>query len=525
MKITKKLILSVLIPLFVFPVFPMELIFKALPTYNISLEENFDNSFGATAGFDLNLFTVRSRDNIFLSLEGTASQIKASGIDSLWLFDGSFGLGYELRFLDRFSVSAEGNIGLWSVSEDEEQNFPAASGLSYGGRGYFNFYVLPEFSLSAFGGLKSYANSDSSFNKNIELGVALKYNFSRGLFGHTEIHTDEKETSSIFPVFFSYYADHSFGKVTFTNREPTDLTDVEVQVFIEEFMTKPNTAVKFERIKRGETFSADLLAFLDETILTNLTPKKTSASVILKYKSLGKTKTYTESLELSAFGRNNMNWADDKRAAAFVSGKDASAALFARLVQATVRDELSPSKNTNIQYAAALFGSLKAYGMNYVIDPSSAFTDNIGSDSVDFLQFPYQTILYHGGDCDDLSILNCALFEAIGIETAFITVPGHIYIAFDSGVSVKNASSISDGMYIVQDDKVWIPLEITLCQDTFALERQTGFREWKKYPNERALIPLKEAWAEYKPVSIPDSEVKIELPRKEVILREFKSAF
>jgi len=71
MKITKKLILSVLIPLFVFQAFPMELIFKALPTYNISLEENFDNSFGATAGFDLNLFTVRSRDNIFISLEGT----------------------------------------------------------------------------------------------------------------------------------------------------------------------------------------------------------------------------------------------------------------------------------------------------------------------------------------------------------------------------------------------------------------------------------------------------------------------
>ncbi len=39
-----------------------------------------------------------------------------------------------------------------------------------------------------------------------------------------------------------------------------------------------------------------------------------------------------------------------------------------------------------------------------------------------------------GGDCDDLSILVCSLFEAVAIDTAFITVPGHIFMAFDSGL-------------------------------------------------------------------------------------------
>ncbi len=523
MKIIKKLILSAAVSLFCLPAFSFEIAFRAMPSYNLSWEENYDNTFGITGALDLIAATFRGRDNLYFTLQGNISTISASGIEDLHFFDGAFGAGYEVRFTDRFSVSAEGHAGVWTFSGDDQQGFDAASGYSFGGRAFVNCYVLPEFSAGLFAGVKYFSNSDSRFMANNEIGVSLKYNFSRGLFGYSELAVTEKETTNIFPVFFSYYNEHGFGTVTFVNNEPTDLTDVEVQVYLEEFMTKPNVAARFDRVARGQSFTADLKAFLDETILTNLTPKPAAAKVIVEYKSLGRTKVYTEPLEMNALGRNNMNWADDRRAAAFASGKDASAALFARQVQAAVRSEIS-SKTPNIQYAAALFGALKAYGINYVVDPSSAFTDNIGSDSVDFLQFPYQTILYHGGDCDDLTILNCSLFESLGIDTAFITVPGHIFMAFDSGVSPANASSIADGMYIVQDGKVWIPLEITLCQDTFFLERQTGFREWKKYAKERALIPLSEAWKEYQPISIPDSEVKIELPSRSVILKEFKKA-
>jgi transglutaminase-like putative cysteine protease len=36
--------------------------------------------------------------------------------------------------------------------------------------------------------------------------------------------------------------------------------------------------------------------------------------------------------------------------------------------------------------------------------------------------------MYRAGDCDDLSILYCSLLEAIGIRTAFVTIPGHIFM-------------------------------------------------------------------------------------------------
>jgi transglutaminase-like putative cysteine protease len=44
----------------------------------------------------------------------------------------------------------------------------------------------------------------------------------------------------------------------------------------------------------------------------------------------------------------------------------------------------------------------------------------------DSLNYPYQTLFYRGGDCDDLSILFCSLMESLGVASAFITVPGHI---------------------------------------------------------------------------------------------------
>jgi hypothetical protein len=172
-----------------------------------------------------------------------------------------------------------------------------------------------------------------------------------------------------------------------------------------------------------------------------------------------------------------------------------------------------------------MFGALKAFGINYVVDPSSAFTDNVGTTAVDFLQFPYQTLVYHGGDCDDLTILNCSLLEALGIETAFITVPGHIYMAFDSGLTLEEGrAKTSKGYYIEAEGKIWVPFEVTLSQDTFGLAWTYGAREWKKAGDQAALIPLKEAWSSYLPISVPGADSPIEIPSRDQIIKIFKEA-
>jgi len=66
-----------------------------------------------------------------------------------------------------------------------------------------------------------------------------------------------------------------------------------------------------------------------------------------------------------------------------------------------------------------------------VVDPKTPYVEYVKNKHViDFLQFQRQTLEYKAGDCDDLSILYAALLESVSVDTAFITVPDHIYIAF-----------------------------------------------------------------------------------------------
>lgn len=496
--------------------------FKAQGGTYIPLGSEMDSSLEAEIGFEYSPITVRKQDSVIFSADVGYGILKAKGIKDFNFTTGSLGVGYEFTPVDRFSVSLIGFAGLWSVPESKDNNFSSASGVLYGFKlnGYFN--ASPSISVGGYVGYKKFNYSPEPFLSAMNAGIVLRYNFSRGIMGTSRIEPQYYAFDPVFPVFFSQYNDIPFGKVIFKNTEKNRITDVDISVFIEKFMATPHEAAHYDTVEIGQNFEADITAFLNEGILNQILPSPSSAKIIVSYSSLGSRMEFVQNVELQTLGRNNMSWDEDERAAAFVSGKDAAANKFANIVRILLRDRVDfTGRNRNEQYAKAMFAALKAYGLNYVVDPASAFTDNSGSSSIDFLQFPYQTILYHGGDCDDLTILNCSLLEALGIETAFITVPGHIYMAYDSGYAVSEANKVADGMYIIQNEKVWIPVEITLCQDSYALSKSTGFREWKKYPNDARLIPMKEAWKMYKPVSIPESDVDFEIPSKEKILRYF----
>lgn len=538
-----KKIVSVLLSVFMIAsAFAADVELRLMPRVEPSFSKPLKLGFGGAGSIDIVPVFLRGRDSIFISLQGSLSSVSVDGdgvaYDNFNFYSGGIAAGYTFRFMDRLSIAPEVNFGGWSLPEYTDQyikeqkrknpDFTEAnagdSGLYYGAAISANYYLLPELSVFANVGFQSYF-SKKPVNNFLSVGVGLKYNFTKGLSATPAIQTANFQADALFPVFYSRYNENSFGSVTFTNAEPNDISDVEIQVMVEQYMSNPKTVQTFDYIACGEEFSADLTAFLNENILESVLGRKVDTTIIVNYKSLGKKMTYKESVELQALSRNSMSWEDDRRAAAFVSGKDAAALQFARQVASIIKKDLRSDLPVNYQYAAAIFGALKSYGINYVIDPASAFTDNVGSAAVDFLQFPYQTLLYHGGDCDDLTILNCSLLEALGVRTAFITVPGHIYMAFEAGCTADVADAqIGKGRYILKNGEVWVPVEITVSQDTFRLALSIGLREWKKYESEAALIPLQYAWLEYKPVSIPESDISLQMPSREVILKGFKDA-
>ena len=523
----KKSVLIILTVLFSVRLFAVDLSLKLLPGYELSTEKLFNNygGFSVGIGTDISPVTLRGRDKLYITAQFASTNFPTNGLGLQPLIDGGFGVGYTIRILDRFAITPEFYSGIWNYTGSESMDTSSVSGIVFAGKVYADYYVSPAFSVSLFGGYKSFYTRPKPFLNDIQIGIGLKYNLSRGLFAKNTIIVEDSSVESLFPVFYAHYTDNSFGTITFVNNEENDITDVTVSLLLESYMSNAFEVTTIPSVQRGDTFDVQLLAFLNENILGLLQPKSDSFDIIVEYSSLGKRQSVTHSLPVTVLSRNSMTWEDDRRAAAFVSGKDATAQRFARLVKSVVKKELRSDVPANIQYAAALFGALKAFGINYVVDPSSAFTDNVGTAAVDFLQFPYQTLTYHGGDCDDLTILNCSLLEAIGIDTAFITVPGHIYMAFDSGLSLEEGrKKLDKGYYIEAYDKIWVPLEITLSQDTFGLAWAYGAREWKKAGAEALLLPLSDAWSVYLPISVPGSDTSIDVPSSEDIIKYFKEA-
>ena len=496
------------------------------PAYDYPLK-NFLNKaggFSVNVGFDIAPITLRERDKIFFTGEFTYMGVPVKGFPLQTTYDGEIGFGYTYRISDRFSAFGQAFGGAWFYNPSNAFKVEDVSGLLFGARLGADYYLSPSFTATAFAGYKCYYTKPEPLFNDIQFGIGIKYSLSRLIGGSKSIVMEENEVEPLFPVFFTHYSEYPFGALSFTNKEENDIYDLEVSVYIDSYMTTPYVVYTNPHLERGEGFDVDVRSMLNENILDLLQPKASEMDVTVTYYSLGAKVTSNFVLPITALSRNSMTWDDDRRAAAFVSGKDATAQRFARQVKAAVRHNLRSDIPQNIQYAAAIFGALKSFGINYVVDPSSAFTDNVGTAAVDFLQFPYQTLLYHGGDCDDLTILNCSLLEALGIETAFITVPGHIFMAFDSGIPVEKAASVRKNYYIEAEGKIWVPVEITLSQDTFSLAWSYGAREWRKAGKDAAIYPLKDAWEIYKPISVPGSDVVVDIPDADTLIRYFKEA-
>jgi tetratricopeptide (TPR) repeat protein len=146
---------------------------------------------------------------------------------------------------------------------------------------------------------------------------------------------------------------------------------------------------------------------------------------------------------------------------------------------------------------------------------------------VDFLQFPRETFQYHAGDCSDLSILYAALFQAVGIDAAFITVPGHIYIAVDTCMTPEQAPKelIPQSQFIAYNNKAWIPIEVTAIHDGFMKAWQLGAKEWmeNKSTGQAGFYPIQEAWSVYQPVGLPGADTTVSVPQSDAILRAYLS--
>ncbi len=497
-----------------------EFLVSVFPQFTKPFGEAHSMQYGMGAGLKA---TYRPWKFLNLFAQGEYLSMALPGVSPVTVLDADVGTGYHVDVSDRISLDFNINVGAYSAKSGK-----SVTGLSAGGSLVFSYKINPSIYIDVNASGKHYAANPSPLMMvNAGIGPGITFNVTEIFNNKTNIGIEVNELAPVFPVLYSWYENNSFGSVNITNNEDSSISDVTISFFQPQYMAHAKECATFKKIKRGETVNVDLLAFFNEQMLELTEKTDTSSYIIVNYSRLGKKLSQSFAMDVPVYGRNNMSWDDDRRAAVFVSSKDTAAMQFAKYTASIVRDNMRTDMPVNIQYAIGIFQALNQFGLNYVVDPSSAFEDNVGTSSIDFLQFPYQTLMYRGGDCDDLSILVCSLFEAVGIDTAFITVPGHIFMAFDSGITPEQAKLLyrNSSEYIVVDDQVWIPLEITLSDEGFYRACRYGAREWNNAEAQgaAALYKMHDSWEIYQPISVPGATAYFNIPESENILLAFQT--
>ena len=331
------------------------------------------------------------------------------------------------------------------------------------------------------------------------------------------------DLNDIYPVFYKFYDDHPIGTAILHNYEKSTVQDVKVSVFVKEFMTDPKQIDGPAKMAPGADATVDLYGLFTKDVLSNTESTKASARLTVQYTVNGNPVQYESVQTLQVLRRNSLTWDDDRKAAAFVSANDPTAVKLAKNVQSMVQPQMNPSIDPVLQLAMAVHDALTLYGLTYSNDPVA--TLNSDNKTVDYIQFPSQTLDYKGGKCSDFSVLYASMLEAIGVETAFITIPGHIYMAVALQMSPDTARKTfqnSDDL-IYQNNKVWLPVEITLREGGFLKAWELAAKEWRENQakNQAKFYPIHDAWNTYQPVGYSSGELNIKIPDQDKVVQSF----
>jgi tetratricopeptide (TPR) repeat protein len=441
----------------------------------------------------------------------------------LSMIDAGVALGARFWVLPWLTLRAQAGAGYY------ESLLPFSGGLESGGGFSAEFALLPE--AVVFDTLRVSLGPAYVLNTGLHGGLRVQAgaSFSLGSPGRKgargEVAMLVPEFEPVFPVYRKRYEQLALGKAELRNTGSAPVTDVAVRFFVKQFMDAPLQVSAASRLSPGQAIPIEFKALFNDRILEYTEATLVTAEVLTEYTRGGRRFTANSAVSLRVENRNAMHWTDDRSAAAFVTVRDPAVLAFARAAAGAVP---AGALDRNLATALALHEALDLFGIRYLVDPKTPYIEySKNPEAVDFLLFPRQTLDYKSGDCDDLSILYAAALEGLGIETAFITVPGHIYLAFALAAPAEEARRLfpaSAGDLLIRDGRAWAPLEVTLRSEGFIAAWALGARQWREAEakGNAAFIDLREAWKLYEPVQLPGAAVGPASPPPQALAERYK---
>jgi tetratricopeptide (TPR) repeat protein len=248
--------------------------------------------------------------------------------------------------------------------------------------------------------------------------------------------------------------------------------------------------------------------------------------IIYEYKK--SEHTTRTGVDFALYGENYLTWDDPAKAAAFVTSSHPLVDKFVEAARSVRYDTTKARWFTRHHLAEALllYHALQSYNIDYRPDPVTPFP-SLGDFQLD--QVAYPTIFLSRkkrfGDCDDLTVLYCSLLQNAGLPSAFISVPGHIFMMFNTGIAEADSLRLAlpPSLFVKRNGTLWIPVETTMIpKSTFTEAWAQAAGKYAEAKKDRSLefVEVAAAQSLYPPVellehrdyqpSIPDFSLQFE---------------
>lgn len=324
------------------------------------------------------------------------------------------------------------------------------------------------------------------------------------VFNRPPLEIEVVRLDNVFSNSYKLYERDGIGLIRLTNNTDKNMEKIRVSFVLKNFMDFA-TESKVARLRPGQSEELPLKAVFNNSILTMTEDSAVQALIEASYFDNGKRETYSRNATVNIYDKHRLTWDERGRFAVFVTPKDEPVLNLARLVVSEYKETKDEA-----QLAAALFDALGVFGLTYIQDPSNPYQVTSGkANTVDYLQFPRETLERKSGDCDDLVAVYSSGLESMGIATRVLEVPGHMLMMFATGIPAEGDGYTMKNLYVIHEGMLWIPVETTLIGNSFIKAWEKGSETYYKFKdNGLTVLDVHGAWENYKPASLPASDWK-----------------
>ncbi|MBP5444178.1 MAG: tetratricopeptide repeat protein [Treponema sp.] len=409
----------------------------------------------------------------------------------------------------RMEVNAGVSLGVGMAMNGRLTDY-SPWGRAYGGAA---FRINPQWSIgleASFFAYQSHAIFGMPSIGGPSIGLSVKFKLdTEKITGKVEARIEQDE--DIFPLMASLYKENSFGTIYIENNESAEIHDVKVYFRTENFTSSDLFCGEVGLILKRDVAEVPLVADFNERIMMFSEAGDIPGEIVIEYSLLGQKRTAVESVIVSVYNRNQLRWTDPNALAAFIAPKSpASEAVFtlAKYLVGVGRNEQHSGLNRNLQYSMYVFEGMRLSGVDYKQDNATPYsTSHLDEDVLDYIQYPYQTLLYKSGDVDDIGLLFMTMLASVGIDCGFIPLNDDFIVMIDLNMKESEIANSFDGKdrIIVMDGRVMVPVSMSTVREGFVNSWYNAIEEiMAAAANEEDVTyyDLNEAATYYPPASI-----------------------